>query len=138
VEPYPRPFLDLVLIISASPGVACVHSRVLLARVWPSGLFELLSAAAWQRALGYRPDELSGRPLRELMQLDTRAADNIVAALLDETDALPLEVTLWCKDKRRKRFRLHRRFDAYDRSAFVVADELPEERVRPPLSVLCG
>ena len=32
----------------------------MLARVRPSGIFELLSAAAWARALGYAPDELSG------------------------------------------------------------------------------
>ena len=46
--------------------------------------------------------------------LEKRAAHEIVAALLDEND-MPslLQVTLRCKDERRKSFRFHRRFDPY-------------------------
>jgi hypothetical protein len=126
--PSPRVLADFMLVLAMSPGAMGGQSRVMLARVRPNGLFELLSAAAWARALGYRPDELNGRSLRRLMQLEKSAADNVVAALLDENDVQPLEVTLRCKYDRRKRFRLHRRFDPYDKAVFVVADELPEER----------
>jgi PAS domain-containing protein len=100
----------------------------MLARVFPSGTFELLTGAAWARALGYPPDELSGKPLRELMRLEQPAAGEFVAALLDEAGAQPLEVTLLCKDERRKCFRLYRRYDAYEKAVFIVAEEVSEER----------
>ena len=103
----------------------------MLARARRSGKFELLTAAAWARALGYLPDELSGKSLRELMQLDKRPAGEVVTALLDEEDARPLEVTLRCKDERRKCFRLYRRFDPHEQAVFVLADEVSEERPEP-------
>jgi PAS domain-containing protein len=103
----------------------------MLARVRPSGIFELLTAAAWARALGYPPDELSGKSLRDLMQLEKPAAGEVFAALLDEEDVQPLDVTLRCKDERCKCFRLHRRFDPYEEAMFVLADELPEDRLEP-------
>jgi PAS domain-containing protein len=98
----------------------------MLARVRPSGLFELLSVAAWARALGYEPEELSGKSLRELMLPEDSMAGRFVAALLDNQDAKPVDVTLRCKDARRKRFRFHRRFDSYQDTIYVLADELPD------------
>ena len=127
--PPPRLLADLMLVLAVSPGTSG-QSRVLLARVRPNGLFELLSVAAWARALGYRPEELCGRSVRRLMQLE-KPVGNVVEALLDENDARPLDVTLRCKDERCKRFRLYRRFDPYDKVVFVVADELSEDRVEP-------
>jgi PAS domain-containing protein len=103
----------------------------MVARVRKSGMFELLTAAAWARALGYLPEELSGKSLRELMQPETRAAGELVAALLDEEDVQPIELTLRCKDERRKSFRLYRRFDPYEQAVFVVADDVSEERLEP-------
>jgi hypothetical protein len=126
-----RPLADLVVVLSVSPGTTCTESELMMARVRPSGLFELLSAAAWARTLGYAPDELSGKSLCELMQLETPAAGQIVASLLDRKDARPLDVTLRCKDEQRKSFRFHRRFDAYQDAMYVVADELPEDRPAP-------
>jgi len=126
-----RLLADLILVRCASPGKACMDSGVMMARVRPSGLFELLSAEAWGRALGYAPHELSGKSLRELMQLETPAAGRLVAALLDDKDAEPLDVTLRCKDERRKSFRFHRRFDPYQDAMYVVADELHESRLAP-------
>ena len=122
---------DLVLVLCLSPGKACTGSGVMMARVRPSGLFELLSVEAWARALGYAPDELSGKSLRELMQLEVPAAGRLVAALLDDEDAQPLDVTLRCKDEQRKSFRFHRRFDPYQDAMYVVADEFPESRLAP-------
>ena len=65
------------------------------------------------------------------MQLEQRAAAKLLAALLDEENVQPLDVTLRCKDERRRCFRFHRRFDPHGESMFVVADELPEERPEP-------
>jgi hypothetical protein len=116
-------FTDLKVVLGASPGKTCARSGLMLARVLPCGLFELLSTAAWARALGYPAQELSGKWLHDLM-LEASAAGDVVASLLDETDAQPLDVTLRCKDERRKSFRLHRRFDPYDHAMFVLADEV--------------
>jgi PAS domain-containing protein len=120
-----------ILVLSVGSGKACAQSGVMLARVRRSGMFELLTSAAWARALGYLPDELSGKSLRELMALDKRAAREVVTALLDEGDARPLEVTLRCKDERRKCFRLYRRFDPYEQAVFVLADEVSKEWPEP-------
>jgi PAS fold len=122
---------DMVLVLCVSPGKACTDSGVMMARVRPSGLFELLSVDAWARALGYAPDELSGKPLRELIEKPT--AGRVVSALLDQQDAQPIDITLRCKDEQRKHFRFHRRFDPYQDAMYVVADELPEGR-RAPLT----
>ena len=123
-----RLLADLVLVLCLSPGKACRQSAIMMARVRPSGLFELLSVEAWASALGYAPEELSGKPLREL--IEKPAAGRVVSALLDRQDAQPLDITLRCKDERRKRFSLHRRFDAYEEAVFLVADELVEERIK--------
>jgi PAS domain-containing protein len=96
----------------------------MLARVLPGGAFELLSAAAWSRVLGYPPDELVGKWLHDLLPLEEPVASEVVAALLDEEDVQPFNITLRCKDERRKNFRLYRRFDPYDHSLFVLADEV--------------
>ena len=101
----------------------------MLARVHRGGLFELLTAASWTRALGYLPEELARKSLRDLMP-DRRSAGKVIAALVDEEDVQPLEVTLQCKDRRRKRFRLYRRFDPYDEAVFVVADDVSDGPLR--------
>jgi PAS domain-containing protein len=126
-----RGVADLVLVLSDSPGRACAESTLMLARIRHSGLFELLTAAAWGHALGYRPVELSGVWLSALLHGKPDAAE-LAAALLDEhDDHRPLEVTLQCKDRRRKRFRLHRRFDPYEKNVFVLADEIPLDKASP-------
>ena len=117
---------DLMVVLCAAPGKACSQSEIMMARVRRSGLFELLSAAAWARALGYAPEELSGKSLRELMLPEESVAGRFVAALLDNQDAEPVDVTLRCKDEQRKRFRFHRRLDPYQDTIYVLADELPE------------
>ncbi len=124
-------FRDLILVPCASPGKTCEVSEVMMARVQPSGVFELLSAAAWAHALGYALDELTGKSLVELMPLEKPAAGEVIAALLSKKDVQPLEVTLRCKDERRKSFRFHRRFDPYQDAMYVVADEVFEARAEP-------
>ena len=122
-----------MVVVCIRPAKSCAESRVMLARVRPMGIFELLTAAAWAQALGYPPEELNGTSLRDLMRLEKPAATDIVTALLDEEEQ-PLEVSLRCKDERRKRFSLHRRFDTYEEAVFLVADELAEEPTGGSLS----
>ena len=117
--------IDLMMVVCASPGNTCARSGLMLARIRPGGAFELLSAAAWARVLGYSLQELSGKWLHELMPPDRPAASEVTAALLGEQESPPMEVTLRCKDERRKSFRLHRRLDPYDNAVFVLADEVP-------------
>ena len=123
--PMMRLLRDLILVPCASPGITCETTEVMMARVQPSGIFELLSPAAWARGLGYALDELSGKSLSELMPVGKLAAGEVVAALLDHKDFQSLQVTLRCKDQRRKYFRFHRRFDPYLDATYVVADEVP-------------
>jgi len=122
---------DLILVPCASPGKACETTHVMMARVSSSGIFELLSAAAWAEALGFGLEELRGKTLSELIPLGRPAAGKVVAALLDKKDAQPLHVTLRCKDERRKSFRFYRRFDPYQDAIYVVADEVYKDPVEP-------
>ena len=119
-----RSRVDLVL-VAAAWGQGRIQSGILLARIRASrASFELLSAGAWARALGYPAEELSGKSLRELMVLDAPAAQELCAALLDENEARPLDVSLRCKDRRCKVFRFHRRVDPYGEAIYVLAEEL--------------
>ena len=103
----------------------------MLARVRPGGEFELLTSAAWVAALGYTPEELTGKPLRDLMQLASPVAGEVLSLLVDQAAPQPLEVKLLCKDKRLRSFRLHRQFDAYDEALFMVVEELAQETAEP-------
>jgi PAS domain-containing protein len=118
-----RPVADLMLVLCVNPGRTCAQSDVMLARLRPGGIFELLSSSAWARALGYLPEELSGKTLRQLMSFE-KPADEIVPALLDPNAAEPLDVTLRCKDERRKCVRFHRRFDPHEETVYLVAEEV--------------
>lgn len=118
-----NPGVDLVVVLRIRPGRTCAESAVLLARARPTGVFELLTAAAWGRALGCPPEALNGESLRALMRLEKPGVQDIVAALMDEGNHQPLDVSLG-KGERRKRFRLHRRFDGYERAMFVVAERV--------------
>jgi len=122
--PVDRACADLRVTACSTAGSACARSDVLMARLRPGGLFELLSPEAWARVLGYPPEELSAKYLRELMPLEKRAAGAIVAELLDPQADAPLEVPLRCKDGQRKYFRFHRRSDERAQAIFLVADEL--------------
>jgi len=110
-----------MLALCTSPGRTCEQSGLMLARILPGGVFELLSASAWARALGYPPYELNGKCLHDLMLPGDPGTGEVVGAL---PAALPTQVTLRCKDERRKCFRLHWRVDSYDKAVFVLADEV--------------
>jgi hypothetical protein len=95
---------------------------VLLARAHFHGTLELLTAA-WERSLGYGRHELRGKTLCQLMGSHTKEAARAVAAILDEHSSDPVDLTLRCRGGEAKAMRLHRRFDAYERKMFIVAEE---------------
>ena len=124
-EPFAkRTLADLMFVLGVKAGKTRAQSDLMLARLFPSGIIELENWTAWSRVLGYLPVELSGKSLRELMPLGHAAAGEVVAALLDTAAVEPLDVTLRCKDQRRKRLRLHRRFDPHEQAVFLLAEEL--------------
>lgn len=116
------------MILCLKPGRTFARSDVLMARLHPGGLFELLTADAWARALGYPSEELGRKSLRELIALEAPAAGAIVAALLDTAHAEALDVMLRCNGERRRCFRFHRRFDPRGESIYFVVDEVPMAR----------
>lgn len=122
----PQP-ADLTLAVHATPGLTYEWSQVLLAKATLHGRLELLTAA-WGRALGYGREEITGKRLSTLMPSGGPA--DVVAAILDERNAGPVDLTLRCRDGDIKRFRLHRRIDDYSPEVFIVA----EERHAPLLS----
>jgi hypothetical protein len=118
--PSSRP-VDLALAVHVSPGSTYEWSKILLARASFNGTLELLTAA-WERTLGYGRHEFKGKTLCQLMSSETAAAD-AVAAILDERNMDPVDVTVRCRGGEAKGFRLHRRLDEYAHKVFIVAEE---------------
>jgi hypothetical protein len=116
---------DLTLAVYVSPGDTYEWSKVLLARAHASGTLELLTAA-WERALGYGRREFTGKTLRQLMRSSPTAAARTVAAILDERNMDPVDLTIRSRDGEAKRLRLHRRHDVYTHKMFIVAEESSE------------
>lgn len=134
---------DLALAVHVTPGDTYEWSQVLLARATFDGRLQLLTAA-WEQVLGYGRREIAGHTLGTLLRSAKPAA--IVAAILDEHSAEPVDVTLRCRSGAAKRFRLHRRFDDYQREVFIVAEKrssvilgdaeehaVPASLLRPPI-----
>jgi PAS domain S-box-containing protein len=112
---------DFVLAVRISSDNAYdERSNVLLARASPDGVLELLTAG-WEKLLGYRREELSGKTLRQLIK--SGAPADAVAAILDHHNMAPVELTLRCRDGEPAHLRLHRRFDEYGQKMFIVAEE---------------
>jgi len=130
------PLADLTLAVRVSPGDTYVWSKLLLARATFHGTLELLTAA-WESVLGYGPEELKGKTLCQLMRPNETSASDAVAAILDERNMDPVEMTLRCRDGAAKRFRLHRRFDEYLRAMFILAEvthpAVVQQPLRPPM-----
>jgi hypothetical protein len=122
-KPPSRP-VDFRLAVHVSPGDNYEWSKVLLARANFNGTLELLTAA-WERALGYGRAEFEGKTLCQLMWSSKTAAAGAVAAILDERNTDPVDLTVRCRGGEAKCFRLHRRHDEYWHKIFIVAEEIP-------------
>jgi len=121
--------VDLTLAVHVSPRDTYEWSKVLLARVNANGTLELLTAA-WERFLGYGRQEFVGKTLRELMRSSSAAAARTVAAILDERNMDPVDLTVRSRGGEDKCLRFHRRHDAYTHKMFIVAEETPAPAVR--------
>lgn len=119
--------MDFTLAVHVSPGDTYARSNVLLARADIDGTLELLTAA-WERVLGYGRDEFKGKTLRQIIWSSKTAAADTVAAILDERNMDPVDLTVRCRGGEAKCFRLHRRLDAYAHKMFIVAEETPPSR----------
>ena len=115
---------DFTLAVHVGPGDTYEWSNVLLARADLNGTLELLTAA-WERVLGYGPHEFKGKTLCQLIWSSQTAAADAVAAILDERNMGPVDLTVRCRGGEAKCFRLHRRLDAYANKMFIVAEETP-------------
>lgn len=114
--------MDLTLAVHVTPGDTYEWSKVMLARANLNGTFELLTAA-WERVLGYGRHEFEGKTLSQLMRSSRAAAARTVAAILDEQNMDPVDLTVRSRDGEDKCLRLHRRHDAYTHKMFIVAEE---------------
>ena len=122
---------DFRLAVAARRGLTYHRSDVLLAKACSDGTLELLTAA-WQRLLGYGHREFSGKTLRQIMEPGKPVAA-VVAAIFDERNTAPVELKVRGNDGQCKCLKLHRRFDPYDRTVFIVAEETPEPGSAPPV-----
>ena len=113
---------DFTLAVNVGTGETYEWSKVLLAKATYTGTLELLTAA-WERLLGYGREEFAGKTLRHLLRSNEAAAARAVAAILDEGNMEPIEITVRCRRGEAKRLRLHRRFDAYSRKMYILAEE---------------
>jgi hypothetical protein len=123
--PQPRSPLhpsDFTLAIHISDAYR--RSKVLLARAHFDGTLQLLTAA-WERVLGYALHEFEGKTLCQLLEPGRTAAADVVVAILDERSMEPVDLTVRSQAGEAKHLRFHRRFDAYERTVFIVAEEAP-------------
>ena len=121
---------DFQLAVAARRGLTYHRSNVLLAKACFDGTLELLTAA-WQRLLGYGYQEFSEKTLRQIME-PGKPVDAVVAAIFDERNQAPVELTVRSNDGQCKCLKLHRRFDPYERTVFIVAEETLEQGSAPP------
>jgi hypothetical protein len=117
---------DFTLGIRVSHGTTYEWSKLLLARATFNGRLELLTAA-WGRALGYSAEEFMGKTLCQLMGSNKSAAAGAVAAILDERNTAPVDLTLRRRDGTAERLRFYRRLDGYMREVFIVAEDTCHE-----------
>lgn len=127
-KPLTRP-RDFALALAVDPRDVYEWSKVLLARASFDGTLELLTVA-WSRALGYGRLELGGKTLRQLMWSNRAAAADAVAAILEEHNMDPVDVTVCCRDGAAKHFRLHRRHDVLAQKMFITGEERTGRRSR--------
>lgn len=92
---------------------------------------------AWEKILGYAPQELLDRPLRELMQHHGhKTAVALLDRLLAEDSFDPMEFGLRCQDGTCKWFIWHRRFDSEHQAIFIAGIDITEQKAREIASIL--
>ena len=110
-------------------------SSVLLGAVGLDGKLKSPNSA-WAKSLGYSPQELLDRPLRELMQHERPVAASLLDRLLARDDFEPMEFGLRCKDGSCKWFLWHRRFEPERQATSVAGHDITERKSREITSIL--
>jgi PAS domain S-box-containing protein len=109
-------------------GQAFNDSPFLLGMVDLSGVLKVVNAS-WEKALGYRPDEMVGRPLSKFADDGDRA---IVLKLLNprilEKEPGPIELALRCKDGSYRAFLWDRRRVVGEQSMFITGKDITEKK----------
>ncbi len=100
-----------------------VESHVLLAAVADDGRIKFLNRA-WEIVMGFAPDELRSRPLREILPLEREAADAVVGVLLDRACHAPVETSVRSKCGVMKRILWHKRFEPNDSAMYLAGEEV--------------
>lgn len=99
------------------------------------GKLKFLSPA-WEKILGYSPQELAERPLCELMQHERSVTVTLVDRLLAEDSFDSMEFGLRCRDGTCKWFLWHRRFDSEHQAIFIAGYDITEQKTREIVSRL--
>jgi PAS domain S-box-containing protein len=111
-------------------------SSTLLGLAGMDGKLKFLNPA-WEKALGYPPQDLLERPLRELKrQREHAEAAALVDRLLAEDGFDPLEVALRRRDGTCRWFLWHRRLDQERQAIFIAGYDITEEKARDIASML--
>jgi PAS domain S-box-containing protein len=100
-----------------------VDSHVLLAAVGADGRIKFLNRA-WETMIGFAPDELRSRPLREILPLESEAADAVVDVLLDRACHAPVEASVRSRSGVIKRILWHKRFEPNDSAMYLAGEEV--------------
>jgi PAS domain S-box-containing protein len=117
-------------------GLPSEASSVLFGLAGLDGKLKFLSPA-WEKALGYPPQDLLERPLRELKRQSEHAeAAALVDRLLAEDGFDPMEFGLRCRDGTSKWFLWHRRLDQERQAIFIAGYDITEQRAGDIASIL--
>lgn len=105
-------------------GSAFNDSPHLMAAITPDGVLTVVNAA-WERALGYRLDELAGRKLARLVDDADRAT---VRKLINARADGLIELALRCKDGSYRAFEWEGRRVAGEQTIFITGKDVTDRR----------
>jgi len=104
------------------------ESQDLLAVVTADGVLKIVNAA-WGRALGYRLDELIGRPFFKVVDDHDRVtALKLVNPRLATPGSPVVELALRCKDLSYRSFLWNRRYIVAEQAVFISGRDITERK----------
>jgi PAS domain S-box-containing protein len=122
-------------VVRAKRGHLSDPSSILLGLAGLDLKLKFLSPA-WEKILGYSPQELAERPLCELMQHERSVTVTLVDRLLAEDSFDSMEFGLRCRDGTCKWFLWHRRFDSEHQAIFIAGYDITDQKTREIVSRL--
>lgn len=109
-------------------GAAFNASPNLLAVVSLDGTVKVVNES-WQRVLGYRAEELVGRPLTKLVVSSERfIALRLLSPRVLASDAAPIELALQAKDGTFRCFLWERRYIQGENTMFLAGNDVTERK----------